>query len=169
MSVVPVGKLWTEGPKPVDQCEAFLWILRYAFALVGSELQQRHSGCFSGTIGAQTKSASRDASGPRKRANASEGLTTGSTPQALQHLEEPMADSHDGTDHLTRRKPIPSLKTHLRLVLPVVNPAPMDGCPECVTGRHAPIRSERDGEDGVRGWYRCWNCGHTWDCSWAVD
>ena len=56
MSVVPVDKLWTEGPKPVDQCGAFLWILRYAFDLVSSELQQRHSACFSGTIGAQMKS-----------------------------------------------------------------------------------------------------------------
>lgn len=61
VNVVPVGKLWTEGPKPVDQCGAFLWILRYAFALVGSELQQRHSGCFSGTIGAQMKTTPRGA------------------------------------------------------------------------------------------------------------
>jgi hypothetical protein len=54
-------------------------------------------------------------------------------------------------------------------------PLPTDGCPNCVTeAKGAPVHPHRvivgyGGHEGLRAWYRCPDCRHSWWCSWSID
>lgn len=51
-------------------------------------------------------------------------------------------------------------------------PHPADGCPRCIGGpANVPYRVEdasNDTAEGVRCWYRCPRCLHSWWCSWMT-
>jgi hypothetical protein len=51
-------------------------------------------------------------------------------------------------------------------------PRPADGCGKCIAGERSvvvrPYIVRPDGEEGVRAYYRCPNCGHQWWTSWLT-
>jgi hypothetical protein len=52
-------------------------------------------------------------------------------------------------------------------------PAPPDNCGACLHAEHAvtvcPYLVRPEGENSVRAWYACLDCGHGWTTSWYLS